>query len=185
MYCLNEVGRAGDRRFLGAESEAGCPLLIGKLCFGGVGIMLYLCGMITRLFFGGPTLITPTSTLDRSTTRQIVKLATEWCVQNFGVNNRRSKPFSVSIRKQTSGSPCYGQFCHETNTISVFTNNCHNVRLLVQTLIHEYTHYMQPIRGSYYKLLDEYGYEQHPMEVEAREMEAYYKDCWKYIKKKI
>lgn len=141
--------------------------------------------MITRMIFGGPTLITPTSTLDRSTVRQIVKLATQWCVNNFGVNNRRRTPFTVSIRKQQSGSPCYGQFCHETNTITIFINHCYNVRLIVRTLIHEYTHYMQPIRGSYYKLLDEYGYDNHPMEVEARESELQYNDCWKYIKKHI
>jgi hypothetical protein len=31
--------------------------------------------------------------------------------------------------------------------------------------------------------MDIYGYDKHPMEIEAREMEQeYYKDCWNYIK---
>jgi hypothetical protein len=32
-------------------------------------------------------------------------------------------------------------------------------------------------------MLDEYGYDDHPMEVEAREFEMeHYHDCWKYVK---
>ena len=57
---------------------------------------------------------------------------------------------------------------------------------MVQTVIHEYAHYMQPIKSSYNKLLKEYGYDDHPMEIEAREIEKeYYKDCWNKIKNKI
>ena len=143
--------------------------------------------MITELLFGRPTvtLSTPTSSLDRAKVRDIVKHATKWCVANFGVNNRRHKPFKVSIRKQASGSPRYGEFNHIDNTMVLFHNNCTTVKLLVQTLLHEYTHYMQPIRGSYFKLLDEYGYVKHPMEIEARESEKLYSECWKYVKNNI
>jgi len=141
--------------------------------------------MIREILFGGPTLYTRTSSLSSSKVREIVHYAIQWCAISYGVNNRRRSPFSVSIRKQTSGSPCYGQFDHNTNTLTVFYNRCENVRLLIQTVLHEYTHYMQPIRGSYHKLLDDYGYENHPMEIEAREMEMFYKDCWNYVKKMI
>lgn len=143
--------------------------------------------MITEILFGRPTvtLSTPTDSLDRAKVRDIVKYATKWCVANFGVNNRRHKPFKVSIRKQVSGSPRYGEFNHIDNTMVLFHNNCITVKLLVQTLLHEYTHYMQPIRGSYFKLLDEYGYVKHPMEIEARESEKLYSECWKYVKNNI
>lgn len=143
--------------------------------------------MIMDLLFGRPTvtLTTPTARLDRQDIRNIVKHATKWCVANFGVNNRRHKPFTVSIRMQVSGSPRYGEFRHMDNTMVVFYNNCENIRSIIQTVLHEYTHYMQPIRGSYFKLLDEHGYIKHPMEIEARESENRYKECWNYIKQNI
>lgn len=158
----------------------------GETFFWWYGIIVVpLYYMIRELLFGGPTLLTHTSSLSAKELRHIVKLATQWCVENFGVNNRRRTEFTVSIRQQKSGSPCYGQFDHMTNTITIFHNHCPNVRMVIRTLIHEYTHYMQPIAGSYYKLLDSYGYDNHPMEIEAREMELHYNNCWKYIKKKI
>ena len=147
----------------------------------------YLCIMIREILFGRPTLTltTPTTSLDRATVRDIVKIATKWCVANFGVNNRRHKPFKVSIRKQVSGSPRYGEFDPIENTMVIFHNHCTTTKLLVQTVLHEYTHYMQPIRGSYFKLLKEHGYNNHPMEIEARESEKQYSECWKYIKTNI
>lgn len=147
----------------------------------------YLCIMIREMLFGRPTLTltTPTTSLDRATVRDIVKIATKWCVANFGVNNRRHKPFKVSIRKQVSGSPRYGEFDPIENTMVIFHNHCTTTKLLVQTVLHEYTHYMQPIRGSYFKLLKEHGYNNHPMEIEARESEKQYSECWKYIKTNI
>jgi hypothetical protein len=143
--------------------------------------------MIREMLFGRPTLTltTPTTSLDRATVRDIVKIATKWCVANFGVNNRRHKPFKVSIRKQVSGSPRYGEFDPIENTMVIFHNHCTTTKLLVQTVLHEYTHYMQPIRGSYFKLLKEHGYNNHPMEIEARESEKQYSECWKYIKTNI
>jgi len=152
-----------------------------------VGDNRYLCIMIREMLFGRPTLTltTPTTSLDRATVRDIVKIATKWCVANFGVNNRRHKPFKVSIRKQVSGSPRYGEFDPIENTMVIFHNHCTTTKLLVQTVLHEYTHYMQPIRGSYFKLLKEHGYNNHPMEIEARESEKQYSECWKYIKTNI
>ena len=153
--------------------------------FGHVRILSYLCGMIRNILFGGPTLYTKTDSVGVSELRQIVKLGTKWCVQNMGVNNRRKTEFTVSIRTQRSGSPCYGVFDYHNNTIVIFKNHCPNLRMIVRTLIHEYTHYLQPIRGSYHKLLEDHGYDNHPMEIEARNMEMFYNDCWKFIKKNI
>ena len=109
-------------------------------------------------------------------------MSTAWCQENMGVNNRRKNPFKLSIIKQVSGAPCYGMFDEVENKIYIFHNNCPNIKMLIQTVLHEYTHYLQPIRGSYMKLMDGYGYQDHPMEVEAREMEGYYLNVWNKIK---
>lgn len=150
--------------------------------------LVYLCMMnLLKGLFGYKDLrsTTPTSNLDNATIRKIVLLSTYWCQENLGVNNRRSKPFKLSIIKQVSGSPCYGMFDEEENKIYIFHNNCTDIKLLIQTVLHEYTHYLQPIRGSYKKLMNEHGYDNHPMEVEAREMEGYYLNVWNKIKFEI
>ena len=39
----------------------------------------------------------------------------------------------------------------------------------IKVFIHEYTHYLQPIKTKYHKMLDECGYENHPHEIEAED----------------
>ena len=137
--------------------------------------------------FGTPNLRvnTPTSKLSNKTIRKIVMLSTTWCQENMGVNNRRKNPFKLSMMKQVSGTPCYGMFDEVENKIYIFHNNCSSVALLVKTVLHEYTHYLQPVRKSYVKLLNEHGYDNHPMEIEARDMEGYYLNVWNKIKFEI
>ena len=143
-----------------------------------MGNIPYLCGMIR--------LNTPTETMTLIEIRQVVKLATKWCVENFGVNNRRHKPFTISIRKYNNKKDRYGQFDEIDNVITIYYGTCKNIKLLIQTLIHEYTHYMQPIRSAYHRLYKEHGYNNHPMEIEARDMEKkYYSETFTYIKKHI
>jgi hypothetical protein len=142
---------------------------------------------LMRLLFGNYNLRvdTPTSELDNGTIRNILILSTEWCQQNLGVNNDRENVFRLCMLEQVSGPRCYGMFDEEENKIYIFHNNCLNIRLLIQTVLHEYTHYLQPIRGTYTKLMDEYGYDNHPMEIEARETEGYYLNVWNKIKNRI
>jgi len=156
-----------------------------------VGNIDYLCGMlkyILDMMIGGDRLglSTKLDQMDRKTMREVVKLTTKYCVDTFGINNRKKTEFVVSICKQRSGETAYGQYCPYDNKITIYYDNCPTIKHMVQTVIHEYAHYMQPIKSSYNKLLKEYGYDDHPMEIEAREIEKeYYKDCWNKIKNKI
>lgn len=147
--------------------------------------MLYLRGMnILNFLFGIPTvrINSLTSKLDMSTIKKIVYMSLTWCEDNMSRKGHKKPPYKISIRKQTYGEPCYGQYDEDTNTIYIFYNNCGNVELLIRTVLHEYTHYLQPIEGKYHKLLKKHGYDKHPQEVEARKMEEYYLNVWKYIK---
>jgi len=157
---------------------------INKFIF--VGIISYLCKMlnyiIDMMMGSGLRLNTRVENLDRATLREVVKYATQYCTDTFGTR-KKQVPFSVSITKQRSGEPAHGQYCPYDNKLFIYHNNCPTVKLVIQTVIHEYTHYMQPVKTKYHKLMDIYGYDKHPMEIEAREMEQeYYKDCWNYIK---
>jgi hypothetical protein len=136
-------------------------------------------------FFVGDhtTLHTPLNKMNDDDVRKIVTLGKEWCIEKFGVNNRRS--LKVYMKPQTSGELCYGVYNADHNTITLHDNNCEDVKCLIKTLIHEYTHHLQPVKNSYKKLLNEYGYRNHPMEIEARKMEGYYIDLWMDIKDKL
>jgi len=60
------------------------------------------------------------------------------------------------------------------NKITLFLKPNKTVKDLCSTLIHEYTHYKQPCRTKYRKLLNEHGYENHPFEIQAYSTEKYY-----------
>jgi hypothetical protein len=107
----------------------------------------------------------------------------EWCSRSLGVNNRRKYKFQISVRKQLKGDKRYGEFNCITNQMTIFYDNCDNIKDLVTTVIHEYTHYLQPVRTYYGALARHYDYNNHPMEIEARTNEiAYYSKAWKYVK---
>jgi len=153
--------------------------------------LLYLCGMLNHILdilLGSNKLglNTQLDLMDKKTMREVVKLTTKYCVDTFGINNRKKTEFVVSICKQRSGEIAYGQYCPYDNKITIFYDNCPTIKHVVQTVIHEYIHYLQPVKSSYHKLLKKHGYDNHPMEIEARNMEnKYYKDCWNKIKNKI
>ena len=143
-----------------------------------VGDYSYLCSM---------KLTTKTYNLSPREQRDIVKKTIMWCREFFGENHRRKNEFTYYVgpqpkRTKKSVGPCYGYFECLKNKLSIFPEHNKNVRDLICTTIHEYTHYTQPIRSKYNKLDEQYGYTNNPFEVVARTNEKLYKNCWKTIK---
>ena len=139
----------------------------------------YLCGMIK-----GPTtyLKTDTSTLTRGQLRMIAEQTIDYCIRTLGVKRSKSLP-TFSLLKR-SGSRKYGQYDVTNNHIQIHYNVCGTVQLFIQTIIHEYTHYIQNLRH-YQVLYRKFGYDNHPQEIEARKNEKLYSPCWKQIKHNI
>lgn len=132
----------------------------------------------------GPTtyLKTDTSTLTRTALRLIAKETIDYCISTLGV--KRSLPIpTVSVVKR-GRSRRYGQYDITNNHIQIHYDICKDVKTVIQTIIHEYTHYLQNLR-KYYVLSLEYGYDKHPQEIEARKNERLYSPCWKQIKHKL
>lgn len=127
-------------------------------------------------------LITDTSTLTRKQLRAIANNTLLYCIHTLGLKHNKSIP-TISIIKR-NGSRRYGQYDIRNNHIQVHYNICGTVKLMVQTIIHEYTHYTQNLKNYkvYYSM---YGYNKHPQEIEARKNEKLYSECWKQIKNKI
>lgn len=127
--------------------------------------ILYLCVMYS---------VTPLSTLRNKDLRKIGQVCINYCVENLGVNKRKKLPLKLSIRKNPYTDSCCGEYCPDTNTIFIFYDELVTLGEFTSTIVHEYTHHLQPIASKYYKLLKEYGYDDHPHEVEARQNEKFY-----------
>ena len=132
----------------------------------------------------GPTtyLKTDTSTLTRTVINKITKETIMYCMQTLGVKSSLPLP-TVSVIKR-GRSRRYGQYNIVKNKIEIHYNICGTVQMMIQTIIHEYTHYTQNMK-KYNVLYSKFGYDKHPQEIEARNNEKLYSPCWKQIKKNI
>ena len=145
-------------------------------------IMSYLCSMKGTI---------KTSKLTYKEIRTIVSHTVKWCEQNLGTNNRRKNKFKISVKKQTKSEVknhdlLMGSFCAYTNSLTVYYDNNPTVKDLIKTTIHEYTHFLQPIRSYYHKIAKLIPYNKHPMELEAVLNETiHYKECKKHISSKL
>jgi len=133
-------------------------------------------------------LLTKTEDLTFSQTTSIAISVIDWCEKNIGVNWRYPRPKITLLGGiiDNMSNTTYGEYCVVDNLISINLERNVYVRCLIKTIIHEYTHYLQPIRTKYQKLAKKHGYYDNPLEVEARyNEETRYKDCFKHLKKII
>ena len=140
-----------------------------------MGDIQYLCRMKTYLK-------TPTSELTVRQIRTIVCETIKWCETNLG-----TKSYKVGYSVRTLGEkyiPAYGCYNSEKRTIMVYKNYSPTVKMIVCSVLHEYTHYLQNLRW-YNNVLSKVGYDKHPQELEARGMENLYSVCWREIKNQI
>ena len=79
----------------------------------------------------------------------------------------------------------YGQYCDKNHWLSINLSTSNNVKDLVKTTIHEYTHVCQDLKE--YSLMNkQVGYDKNPFEKEACYNEQmYYTNCWRSIKGKL
>jgi len=89
-----------------------------------------------------------------------------FCVEELGDNKRKFPPKILLMDKHERKKYC-GMYDPYENIIFVYVDSCKTISSLTSTIIHEYTHYLQPILSKYAKLLNKHGYEDHPHEIEA------------------
>ena len=114
----------------------------------------------------------------------IVRSVISWCQENLSppVIKRRSV-MKVMVFRETGGD--YGYYCDQNNWLVINLDVTPNIRMLIRSTIHEYTHTLQPVKTNYAKLYDEHGYNNHPYEIEARNNEMLINEVWPEIRKKI
>ena len=101
--------------------------------------------------------------------RYTAELAMEWCRRKWG-KSRYVKGLPRLRCLARSGQELYGWYNERINLITL-RMDWHGTELdLVETVVHEYTHYLQDIAGRYDRLAEEYKalpYDRHPQEKQA------------------
>ncbi len=119
----------------------------------------------------------------KATIEKIVELTVKWCVEKWGVNRRRTDMLIVDLNWDESNS--MGDYDYRENLITIYPRANSNIRDLVDTVIHEFTHQRQKM-STYHKVLKTKGYSEHPMEIEAfQTAKENRKNCWHSLKKNM
>ena len=106
-----------------------------------------------------------------------------WCWDNLGSSKFQShkKP---DIIYDWVASDLVGEWVSSENEITIYVNEIDSLKEFIQTIIHEYVHYLQsPIWYSrHWNRKPNQEYFDHPYEFEAEEVAVEY---WKVCKKEI
>ena len=135
-------------------------------------------------YLRGMKLSTKTEGMTAREIRKVVCETIKWCETNLGT---KTKSRTLKYRVLTLGekyTPAYGCYDPNINTIFVFRNHAPTVKMVVRSVLHEYTHFLQNLRW-YTRRLEIYGYHKHPDEKQARVAETLYSWCWSDIKTKL
>ena len=102
--------------------------------------------------------------------RKIVLEITNWCVSELGMETRLKRmPEIKLINRACTG--LYGEYHSGTHKILIYPDEQENLRRLVDTVIHEFTHSCQKFISRRYEAASEkHGYNDNPFEVEARKI---------------
>jgi len=112
----------------------------------------------------------PINKLSDKNVLKLSDLCTKYMSKILGVNNRKKTPLSITIDDDTNATS-FGVYDAFINNITIYTKHSNTIEEFISTFIHEYTHYTQPIRTKYYKLYKQFGYDNHPHEIHARDNE--------------
>lgn len=119
---------------------------------------------------------------ERKDVVRIGRMAETWCRHNMGQNNKKQLGILVSYWKGWDTD--MGEYDPQDHAIFIYYNNIDTVKELLQTIIHEWTHSLQPLTSKW-KEYNDVAYSRNPYEREAYASEKLYKDMWAVIKHKL
>lgn len=119
---------------------------------------------------------------ERQDAVRIGKMAETWCKKHMGQNNK--KKFSILVTYWKGWDSDWGSYDPEDHAIFVYYNNTPTVKDLIQTIIHEWTHSLQPLTSKW-KEYNAVCYSKNPFEREAYASEKLYSEMWADIKHKL
>jgi hypothetical protein len=124
------------------------------------------------------------STFSKYKVSKIADIVGKFCVENLGKKRNRSYP--TILLSYVKDPEFMGEYCSDEHIVIVYVNKCKTISELTTTIIHEWTHSKQNIIGQYSKLYKKFGYDEHPMEVEAYASEKIWnRKCLNFLRKNI
>jgi hypothetical protein len=104
----------------------------------------------------------------------------DWCIDRYGLLD----DVDLDVDYKRPGDPrLFGEYHWNNSTIVVYYNIANTPKLLIETIIHEYTHHQQ--HQSWYTRYDKkYGYDDNPYEIMAMEREQDWSICFDDILQK-
>ena len=121
--------------------------------------------------------------LGRAPTVRIANMVFRWCRRNLGVNGRKKYQPVWYIRKGWTDIEM-GEYDAQDNELYIYWDNIPDVRELIRTIVHEWTHQNQPILTKYHKYPGTYS--RNPYERAARYAEIKWTPViWQELKNKI
>ena len=122
---------------------------------------------------------------ERKDVVRIGKMAETWCRNHMGENNKKTYQIYVCYwRCLFEEDTDMGEYDPSEHTIFIYYKNIDNVKELLQTIIHEWTHSLQPLTSKW-KEYNETAYSRNPFERAAYSSEKLYSDMWRDIKPKL
>jgi hypothetical protein len=122
------------------------------------------------------------------TKAKFINTVIDWCKENMDYPKHHKYYPTVEVKYNTRKEKYYGDYSSENRIIRIFINNHDSIEELVNTIIHEYTHYLQMPRDTnqleYTKYNETKGYYNNPYEIDARKKaELYTPKCIKDLRK--
>jgi len=115
----------------------------------------------------------------------LVMFSLEYCKNKLGINKRKKKELTYGIYNGNISYECYGYYDPDEHEIIVMLKQNKTIKDIVGLICHEYTHSLQPCKSQYTKLLNKYGYDDHPFEREAISNEYIFKEILREYRKKL
>lgn len=120
------------------------------------------------------------------TKTKLTHVIIQWGLKNIRSSGKKeSVQFKIYYHKHKKRM---GYFRGRNKEIVLYFNNHQHILDIVDTTLHEVVHFKQYLANprnfekDYEKLLASIGYDQHPMEIDARTMAAQYRDqCLSYL----
>lgn len=119
------------------------------------------------------------------TKKKMVENVLQWCETNYSTPKNRGKlSYKINYYNHTKLEGCY---CGYNKKITVYITPEKRIIDVVDTLLHEYQHHIdmrtQKEVKLYFKQLNDFGYDNHPMEISAREFARQHRDeCFETFK---
>lgn len=132
-------------------------------------------------------LYTPVKKQRRVRLEKVIYATLDWCIDKWGLKDHNYELIlDVSYKEHmVTGESDKAEYDPTHNEIVIFPSQHSNIRDLIDSVIHEFTHQRQDL-SNYFEILNKRGYSNHPLEIEAFEVAKKNRTlCWKDIKKII